>query len=117
MSKIRTTINLSLGVFNAAEHEAEIEVTYSIQRGCAQTYTRPGEDDTATIEAITVIEAGGDTYGADWLIGLLEDDGELLAMCLQDATDRAIDAEESRAEARRDALRDELQHDYWDSSL
>lgn len=104
MSKIRTTINLSLGVHNAAEYEAEIEVAYTFRPGCQQTYTQPGEADTVDITGITVIEKGGDTYGADWLIDLIGEDEDLHVMCLQDATERAIDAEESRAEARREEL-------------
>ncbi len=102
--KIRTTINLSLPVHNAAEYEAEIEVTYSVTPGRAQTYGQPGEDATAEITGITVIEKNGDTYGADWLIGLLEGDEELQALCLEDAAHNAIDAEEYRAEARREEL-------------
>ncbi len=104
MSRIRTTINLSHGVFNAAEYEAEIEVTYSVTPGCAQTYTQPGEDGTAEITGITVIEKNGDSYGADWLIGLIGEDEDMAVLCLQDAAERAIDAEEYRAEARREEL-------------
>jgi hypothetical protein len=107
MSKIRTTINLSLATFSAGEYEAEIEVDYTFRRGCQQTYTQPGEADTVDITGITVIEKGGDTYGADWLIDLIGEDEDLHFMCLQDATERAIDAEEYRAEARAELLAEE----------
>lgn len=102
MSKIRTTLNFSAAARNADEHEVEVEITYTVHHGCQATYTQPGEDDSVLLNSVTVIEANGDTYGADWLVGLLEDDDEIDALCLADWHESRIAAEEYRAEARRE---------------
>lgn len=100
MAKLRTTIEISTGGWD--EYDVPVEVEYTFRAGCSSTYERPGEADTVTLNKITVIEANGDTYGADWLVTLLEDDDELLALCAQDWLDCQSAAEEYRAEARRE---------------
>jgi hypothetical protein len=98
MAKLRTTIEISTGGLD--DYEVPVEVEYTFRAGCSQTYERPGEADTVTLDKITVIEASGDTYGADWLVTLLEADDELLALCAQDWLERQDYAAEQAAEAR-----------------
>jgi hypothetical protein len=101
MAKLRTTIEINTG--GLEDYEVPVEVEYSYRAGCSATYERPGEADTVTLEKITVIEASGDTYGADWLVTLLEADDELLNLCAQDWCERQAYAEEQAAEARLEA--------------
>lgn len=110
MPKLRTTIQISSG---HAEYETEIEVDYTVHRGCRATYTQPGEEDTAEIASIKVLNTDGSWWAAPFLGDLLQNDDEILADCMQDWIEREIYAEEQRAEIRRE----DLQAEYWDSSL
>lgn len=100
MTKLRTTIEISTGGLD--DYSVPVEIEYRYIAGCSATYTKPGEADTVQIEAITVIEANGDRYGADWLIGILEDDAELLGMIGLDWNERREYALEQRADAIRE---------------
>lgn len=102
MAKLRTTIQINTGGLD--DYEVPVEVEYTYRAGCSATYERPGEADTIVLDNITVIEASGDTYGADWLVTLLEADDELLTLCAQDWVERADYAAEQAADARRDVL-------------
>jgi hypothetical protein len=100
MNKLRTTLELNTG--GLADYSIPVEVAYSVYPGCAQTSMTPAEDAAATIESITVIEADGTRVNADWLVGLLECDEELLNLCMLDWNEDRIAAEEARAEALRE---------------
>ncbi len=111
MAKLRTTLLVGPSGFRADMHEVEVDIAYTAHRGCAARlygdYPHPAEDDSVSINSITVIETGGDTYGADWLTGVLEDDDEIIALCLADWREDCIAGEEARAEARAEMLREE----------
>lgn len=109
MGKLRVILNIAAAVHNAAEHEVEIEITYSVQRGCTATQTQPGEADSVSISAIAVVD-GDKRPDADWLIGLLEDDEDIQAECLADWHDDQAAAEEYRA----DAIREEQMLRQWE---
>lgn len=100
MNKLRTTLELNTG--GLSDYSIPVEVAYSVYPGCAQTSVTPAEEAAATIEGITVIEANGTRITADWLVGVLECDEELLNLCLLDWREDRIAAEEYRAEARRE---------------
>lgn len=100
MAKLRTTIEINTG--GLSDYEVPVEIEYTFRAGCSQTYTRPGEADTVTLDMITVIEASGNRIPADWLVTLLEDDEELLALCGQDWIEARDYAAEQAAEARRE---------------
>lgn len=100
MGKLRTTIEINHGGFQ--EYEVPVEVEYTFRAGCSATYERPGEADTVDINKITVIEANGNRIEADWLVGLLEADDELLALCGQDWIERREYAADQAADARRE---------------
>lgn len=97
---LRTDIEIGSGL---SDYEVEIEVEYTVHRGCAQTHTQPGEDDSVEILRITVIDDTGARHNADWLVPLMADDEELVANCEQDAIEDQWAAEEYRAESRREA--------------
>lgn len=100
MSDLRTTIEIGSGL---SDYEVEIEVEYTVHRGCAQTQTQPGEDDSIEITEVRVVH-GGMTYGAPWLLDLLADDEEITSLCMLDAIEERQAQAEYRAEARREAL-------------
>lgn len=99
MNIIRTSIEIGSGV---TDYEVEIDVQYAVHRGCAQTHTQPGEDDTVEIEAIAIIDRSGKAIPADWLHDLLVDDEELIGLCEQDAIEERAAQAEYRADARRE---------------
>lgn len=100
MNKLRTTLELSTGGLD--DYSLPVEIAYSVYPGCAQTQVSPAEPASATIESITVIEADGTRVKADWLVGILECDDELMSLCLLDWREDCIAQEEYRAEARRE---------------
>lgn len=102
MSKLRTTIAISTYGFRDEDYDVQIEVEYTYQAGCSATYTKPGEADTVTLNKCAVIDAAGKPHDAEWLVGLLEADAEILALCGQDWAERRDYAAEQAAEARRE---------------
>lgn len=101
MRKFRTTIELNTG--GLEDYSVPVEIVYSVCPGFPKaTSVSPPEEATAVLESITVIEANGNRVKADWLIGILECDEELLNLCLLDWQEDEIAAEEYRAESRRE---------------
>lgn len=100
MATLRTTLELNTGGLD--DYSIPVEIGYSVYSGCAQTSLTPAELASVTLESITVIEADGTRVKADWLVGILECDEELLNLCMLDWQEDRIAAEEYRAEARRE---------------
>lgn len=100
MATLRTTLELNTGGLD--DYSVPVEVAYSVYPGCSATSLTPAEEASATLESIVVIEANGTRVNADWLVGILECDEELLNLCLLDWQEDRIAAEEYRAEARRE---------------
>lgn len=100
MSKLATTIEIGSGL---ADYEIEIEIGYRIHPGDRGSHYQPATEATAEIEDVTIIASDGTKYPAPWLADLLVDDEEMLSLCLLDGDERAEDAAEYRAEARREA--------------
>lgn len=100
MARLRTTIEINTGGLD--DYSVPVEIAYSFRPGFQATYTQPGEADTVSLEGITVIDSAGGRHGADWLIGILENDEELLSLCALDHEEGRIAAEEYRAEAARE---------------
>lgn len=99
MSKLTTAVEIGSGL---ADYEVEIEVGYRIHPGDRGSYYQPPSEATAEIEDVTIIAADGAKYPAPWLADLLADDEEILSLCFLDAQERAEDAAEHSAEARRE---------------
>jgi hypothetical protein len=102
MGNLRTTILVNTGALGGDEYDVPVEVQYTYRAGCSATYTKPGEADTVSLDRITIIEADGSRAGADWLIGILENDDEILAQCGQDWAERQDYAAGQAADARRE---------------
>lgn len=100
-SNLRTTIDISTG--GLSDYELEIEIEYSVYPGCAQTFLTPAEPASATIKKIRV-PGGPTSYWTDsgFLGDLLQDDEELLNLCLLDWQESRIAAEDDRADAMRE---------------
>lgn len=99
MTILRTTIEIGSGL---ADYEAEIEVCYRIHPGDKGSYYQPPSEATAEIEDVSIIAPDGTKYPAPWLADMLAEDEEMLSLCLLDADERAEDAAEYRAEAKRE---------------
>lgn len=82
---------------NGEEREAYVGVRYTGHKGFPGSYIDPPEPASVEIGDVKVLE--GDPLPADW-----EPSDELLAECLQDWHEEAMEAAEYRAEAARDRL-------------
>lgn len=79
------------------EREALIGVRYTVHKGFRGDHIDPPEPATVEIDDVKVIEGG--PLPDDW-----EAPDELLAECLADWAEEAIEAAEWRAQSRRDQL-------------
>ncbi len=96
----RTKDNMERG----AEREYEITVEYRIHRGCAQTHTQPGEDDS--VEIISV--RGVDFDLTEWEYEQLEQEAA------EHAADMAEDDAAAYADYRYEQYRDRQMMDRWE---
>lgn len=94
MSYLKTSIAWIEG---GEEREAYVGVRYSGHKGFPGSYIDPPEPASVEIDDVKVLE--GDPLPADW-----EPSDDLLAECLQDWHEEAIEAAEWREQSRRDQL-------------
>lgn len=100
--KIETTIMISTG--SSSEYEAKIQVCFTHTDGCPQSYDDPGSPDEIEIDTINVISGPDTTSSTYWLVDLIGQDSELLAECELAVMEYQTEAEDRRADERRDRI-------------
>lgn len=97
---LKTTILFSLA--GQDEREADVEVTYTVTPGYAETRLEPGAEMTVEIEKIVIV-GGPEPIDITWIVNAgFYADADFEEMIGEELAGEEQDAAEYRADARRD---------------